>query len=86
MENLPALRAGPAERTRLQARTMEEVEALYHRHVATVYGVCFALLGNRPDAERPASNPAGSAAAVPKLCRGATADPLRICGRGTSHR
>lgn len=51
MENLPALRAGPAERTRLQARTMEEVESLYHRHVATVYGVCFALLGNRPDAE-----------------------------------
>lgn len=30
---------------------MEEVETIYHRHVGTVYGVCFALMGNRSDAE-----------------------------------
>lgn len=51
MENLSALRAGPVEKIRSRGRTMEEVETIYHRHVGTVYGVCFALMGNRSDAE-----------------------------------
>ena len=51
MENPSALRARPAGKTQFRGRTMEEVEALYHRHVDTVYGVCYSLMGNRSDAE-----------------------------------
>ena len=51
MENLLSQQGKAVEKKHSKAWTMEEVEVLYHRHIETVYGVCFALMGKRCDAE-----------------------------------
>jgi RNA polymerase sigma factor (sigma-70 family) len=51
VENLLSQQGKAVEKKHSKAWTMEEVEVLYHRHIETVYGVCFALMGNRCDAE-----------------------------------
>jgi len=54
MDNLPLLRANkaqPESRTCSRMWTAEEITTIYHRHINTVYRVCFSLMGNKPDAE-----------------------------------
>lgn len=53
MENLSLLRADKRQTksSMTKERTRDEVTAMYHRHVETVYRVCFSLMGNKSDAE-----------------------------------
>lgn len=53
MKNLFILRTNrqKVRNTIPKERTGEEITAIYHRHVGTVYRVCFSLMGNKSDAE-----------------------------------